>query len=111
MIRLRPLLKLCILLIAFSIPAATAWWYYQDQQGEDQHWLKEQVTRGNIEISVAGTGTLEPSNYVDVGAQVSGQIEKLYVKEGDEVKLKILRIEPERRRLGLSLKQAEEELL
>ena len=32
------------------------------------------------------------------------------VREGDDVKLKILRIEPERRRLGLSLKQAEAEL-
>ena len=31
------------------------------------------------------------------------------VREGDEVKVKILRIEPERRRLGLSLKQAGEE--
>lgn len=31
------------------------------------------------------------------------------VGEGDEIKVKILRIEPERRRLGLSLKQAEEE--
>ncbi len=31
------------------------------------------------------------------------------VGEGDEVRLKILRIEPERRRLGLSLRQAEEE--
>jgi len=31
------------------------------------------------------------------------------VREGDAVKLKILRIEPERRRLGLSLKQVEEE--
>ena len=30
------------------------------------------------------------------------------VREGDAVRLKILRIEPERRRLGLSLKQAEE---
>lgn len=86
MTRLGPLLKLCILLIAFSIPATATWWYYQDQQGDEQNWFKEQVTRGNIEISVAGTGTLEPSNYVDVGAQVSGQIEKLYVKEGDEVK-------------------------
>ena len=35
---------------------------------------------------------------------------KEVVKEGDVVTLKILRIEPERRRLGLSLKQAEEEL-
>ena len=32
------------------------------------------------------------------------------VQEGDAVKLRILRIEPERRRLGLSLKQAVEEL-
>ena len=32
------------------------------------------------------------------------------VREGDAVQLKILRIEPERRRLGLSLKQAEQEL-
>ncbi len=31
------------------------------------------------------------------------------VREGDKVKLRILRIEPERRRMGLSLKQAEEE--
>ena len=31
------------------------------------------------------------------------------VREGDTVKLKILKIEPERRRLGLSLKQALEE--
>ena len=31
------------------------------------------------------------------------------VREGDELKVKILRIEPERRRLGLSLKQAQEE--
>ena len=34
---------------------------------------------------------------------------KEVVKEGDEVKVKILRIEAERRRLGLSLKQAAEE--
>lgn len=32
------------------------------------------------------------------------------VREGDKVRLKVLRIEPERRRLGLSLKQAEEDL-
>ena len=30
------------------------------------------------------------------------------VREGDDVRVKILRIEPERRRLGLSLKQADD---
>ena len=32
------------------------------------------------------------------------------VREGDKVRLKVLRIEPERRRLGLSLKQADDDL-
>jgi len=31
------------------------------------------------------------------------------VREGDEVRVKILRIEPDRRRLGLSLKQTEDD--
>ena len=31
------------------------------------------------------------------------------MNEGDELRLKIIRIEPERRRLGLSLKQAQDE--
>ncbi len=44
------------------------------------------VTRGNIEDSVTALGNLQPLNYVDVGAQVSGQMKKLYVNIGDHVK-------------------------
>lgn len=45
-----------------------------------------QIARGNIEEIVTAQGTLEPKNYVDVGAQVSGQLTKLYVDVGDSVK-------------------------
>lgn len=45
------------------------------------------MTKGNIENIVTSQGTLEPKEYVDVGAQVSGQLEKLYVEIGDQVKL------------------------
>lgn len=44
------------------------------------------VTRGDIENLVTSTGTLMPRDYVDVGAQVSGLIEKIYVEVGDVVK-------------------------
>lgn len=44
------------------------------------------VTRGNIEQTVEATGTIKPSQLVSVGAQVSGRIEVLKVKLGDEVK-------------------------
>ncbi|SEM37715.1 membrane fusion protein, macrolide-specific efflux system [Pseudoxanthomonas sp. GM95] len=44
------------------------------------------VTKGDIEQTVEATGTIKPSQLVSVGAQVSGRIEVLKVKLGDEVK-------------------------
>ena len=44
------------------------------------------VTRGDIESSVTALGTLQPRRYVDVGAQASGQIRKLHVEPGDQVR-------------------------
>jgi len=43
------------------------------------------VTRGNIERTVTALGKVQPRNYVDVGAQVSGQLQKLYVDYGNTV--------------------------
>lgn len=49
-------------------------------------YTTEPVTRGDIENLVTATGTLQPQDYVDVGAQVSGQLKKLHVEVGSEVK-------------------------
>lgn len=43
------------------------------------------VDRGDIEKSVSATGILKPARQVNVGAQVNGQLKKLYVKQGDRV--------------------------
>jgi macrolide-specific efflux system membrane fusion protein len=42
--------------------------------------------RGNLEDTVTATGTLQPKEYVDVGTQVSGQLKKLLVDLGAQVK-------------------------
>lgn len=44
-----------------------------------------QVRRMNLEEVVTSLGTLEPASYVDVGAQTSGQLMKLYVDLSDVV--------------------------
>ncbi len=44
------------------------------------------VQRGDIEDVVTATGTLQPRDYVDVGAQVSGQLKKIHVEVGSVVK-------------------------
>jgi macrolide-specific efflux system membrane fusion protein len=43
------------------------------------------VSRGDIQVTVNAIGTLQPRRYVDVGAQVSGQITRLHVQPGDRV--------------------------
>lgn len=52
--------------------------------GRDQ-FTTVQVARGDIESSVTALGTLQPRRYVDVGAQASGQIQKIHVEVGDVV--------------------------
>ena len=44
------------------------------------------VAKGDIQDVVTAQGKLEPFEYVDVGAQVSGVLKKLHVKIGDTVK-------------------------
>lgn len=48
--------------------------------------LTETVSRGDIEKTVLATGIIKPSLQVSVGAQVNGQLQKLYVRQGDRVK-------------------------
>lgn len=50
----------------------------------DQYQIAE-VQRGDIEDLVTATGTLQPRDYVDVGAQVSGQLRKIHVEVGSIV--------------------------
>jgi len=44
------------------------------------------IAAGDIEENVTAQGKLEPKEYVDVGAQVTGQLQKLHVAIGDVVK-------------------------
>lgn len=48
-------------------------------------FVTQTVTRGSLVVSVSATGTLAPRNQVDVGAEVSGRIEELYVDYNDHV--------------------------
>ncbi|MDP5057777.1 MAG: efflux RND transporter periplasmic adaptor subunit [Marinomonas hwangdonensis] len=78
--------KLILWSLTLGSPLVAGWWIYQDNQSQAVAWITDTVKTGTIEITIPATGTLEPFNYVDVGAQVSGQIKTLHVSEGDVVK-------------------------
>lgn len=74
-----------IVLAALGIAACAGAWAAFATQEEAPAPALAPVTRGDIEIAVTAQGTVKPLNYVDVGAQVSGQLRQLLVKEGDVV--------------------------
>ncbi|MGZ8795689.1 MAG: efflux RND transporter periplasmic adaptor subunit [Gaiellaceae bacterium] len=43
------------------------------------------VSRGSLRVTVSATGTIEPTNQVDVGSELSGLIEAMNVDENDHV--------------------------
>ncbi|MBJ3778764.1 efflux RND transporter periplasmic adaptor subunit [Acuticoccus mangrovi] len=43
------------------------------------------IVRGDLEETISAFGKIRPRDYVDVGAQASGQLVRLHVREGDRV--------------------------
>ena len=70
---------LCVLL------AGGLYWYYATANSGGPQPVIATATRGDVEDVVTAVGNLTPLTSVDVGAQVSGQLETLHVKIGDDV--------------------------
>mgnify|MGYP000850057536 CR=1 FL=1 len=71
-------------LIAAAAAAFAVWSYFQPKN--EVKYITEAVKRGDISQTVSATGEISPSNLVTVGAQASGQIKKLYVTLGQQIK-------------------------
>jgi macrolide-specific efflux system membrane fusion protein len=74
------------IVVAVAAAGAVAWWYLHPHGEAAERWVTAPVTTGDIEDSVTALGNLQPKNYVDVGAQVSGQLTRIDVQIGQKVK-------------------------
>lgn len=52
---------------------------------ETTRYVTQEVTRGDLRVTVTATGNLEPRNQVDIGSELSGTIREVYVDVNDEV--------------------------
>lgn len=77
---------LTALILMFVIILSAAGYYYKQEENSSVANVSTVLARkGDIEVTVTALGNLQPRDYVDVGAQVSGQLEKLHVNIGDNV--------------------------
>lgn len=61
-------------------------WHYAGSRNKPNAVVTAEVRQGNIENVIAATGKMDAVERVNVGAQVSGQVKKLYIKAGDNVR-------------------------
>lgn len=83
--------KIGLIIGVVAVLGAGAWaaWHQREAskaQAETMAASTAEVTLDDVESVVTAQGKLEPKDYVDVGAQVSGMIESMPVEIGDEVK-------------------------
>ncbi|WP_418647304.1 efflux RND transporter periplasmic adaptor subunit [Thauera butanivorans] len=81
-------LRTSLIVLALALAGAGTWlaWPHLSGSNGAAAYQFASVQRGDIEDVVTATGTLQPRDYVDVGAQVSGQLKKIHVEVGSVVK-------------------------
>jgi len=77
---------LLVAALIFVVLTAMIIWKQADKVNSI-HYRTQEVQRGNLTVTVTATGTLEPTNQVDVGSEVSGIIENVEVDYNDRVKV------------------------
>lgn len=80
----RSLLVAAVLVVVAAAAAAGTWTWWRSAPAD--RYVTAAVERGTIEDTTTALGTLQPLEFVDVGTQVSGQLQKIHVEIGDRVK-------------------------
>lgn len=78
-------LRWSIVFIVLLAVGGGGYWALRPKSEADNGRQTLEIIRGDIEENVTAQGKLEPKEYVDVGSQVTGQLQKLYVDIGDNV--------------------------
>lgn len=63
---------LAVLVLAGLVAGGAAW--YRGRDAKQVEYRFATVTRGDVTATISATGTLEPEQLIDIGAQVAGQI-------------------------------------
>lgn len=73
------------IVLAAIVAAIVLLFFLRDDRGEIRY-VTQEVTQGDLTVTVTATGNLEPRNQVDIGSELSGTIRNVNVDVNDEVK-------------------------
>ncbi len=71
---MRAVVKILVIIVLIGLITGGAAWYMRDSQKSAVRFRTAEVTRGSLTATISATGTVEPEEVIDVGAQVAGLI-------------------------------------
>ncbi len=77
-----------VLVLMIAVVAAVAWAFLRgNQKSTAMQYKTEEVRRGDMTVIVTATGTLKPTNSVDVGSELSGTVKSVEADYNSRVKV------------------------
>ncbi len=72
-------------LIVASLALAAWYWTGRTSQGDAIAYITAPITRGDLVVTVTATGTVEPTNLVEISSELSGTVREVLVDNNDRV--------------------------
>ncbi len=92
------------------IAIAIGYYFFARGGSAQTRYVTQEVTRGDLVVTVTATGNLEPRNQVDIGVELSGTVRNVHVDVNDVVQKGQLLAELDTTRLNAQLLQARSSL-
>ncbi len=77
--------KWAILFIGITL-LSVYFFFFRETRGMKYHYVSEALKKSDLSLTVSASGYIQPLESVDVGTEVSGTIEEVYVDYNDQVK-------------------------
>ena len=78
--------RVALAVAGLALAGWLAWAVFGGNSLEGPRYVTRPVTKGELVINVSANGNLQPTNSVDVGSELSGIIEAVFVDVNDRVK-------------------------
>uniref|UniRef100_UPI004048419C efflux RND transporter periplasmic adaptor subunit n=1 Tax=Aliarcobacter sp. TaxID=2321116 RepID=UPI004048419C len=82
--------KYFFIVLILLLLIGVGYYYFVNNQSKKEQVVSfntKKVTRGDLSVVVSATGTINPTNSVEIGVEVSGTIKEIFVDFNDEVKV------------------------
>lgn len=79
--------RLLFALVTLLLLAALVWLFFKPEADADAvRYVTEPVKRERLVVTVSATGNLQPTNQVDIGSELSGSVQTVFVDDNSRVK-------------------------